>query len=288
MVHRGDGERASSAVRRSSLGPHSGHRPFTSRRRLAPDPHTRGFPIDTRVAIVTGASRGIGRAIAQRLAADGCHVVLVSRSEGPLEALRAELEAAGHSAEVRTCDVGDAAAMSGLVEGVASDCGRLDVLVNNAGITRDGLILRMSDEDFDEVIQVNLRSAFVAARAAARPMMKGRFGRIISIGSITGIIGNAGQANYAAAKAGLIGMTKTIARELASKGVTANVVAPGFVETDMVRELPEAVRAEAVKRVPLRRMGRPEEIAAAVSFLASEDGAYVTGQTLVVDGGMAM
>lgn len=178
--------------------------------------------------------------------------------------------------------------MSGLVEGVASDCGRLDVLVNNAGITRDGLILRMSDEDFDEVIQVNLRSAFVAARAAARPMMKGRFGRIISIGSITGIIGNAGQANYAAAKAGLIGMTKTIARELASKGVTANVVAPGFVETDMVRELPEAVRAEAVKRVPLRRMGRPEEIAAAVSFLASEDGAYVTGQTLVVDGGMAM
>ncbi|MFK7960803.1 MAG: 3-oxoacyl-[acyl-carrier-protein] reductase [Phycisphaerales bacterium] len=244
--------------------------------------------MDTRVAIVTGASRGIGRAIAQRLAADGCHVVLVSRSEGPLEALRAELEAAGHSAEVRTCDVGDAAAMSGLVEGVASDCGRLDVLVNNAGITRDGLILRMSDEDFDEVIQVNLRSAFVAARAAARPMMKGRFGRIISIGSITGIIGNAGQANYAAAKAGLIGMTKTIARELASKGVTANVVAPGFVETDMVRELPEAVRAEAVKRVPLRRMGRPEEIAAAVSFLASEDGAYVTGQTLVVDGGMAM
>ncbi len=215
-------------------------------------------------------------------------MVLVSRSVESLEEVRAAIQASGGAAEVRACDVGDAEALTGVIEEVASTHGRLDVLVNNAGITRDGLLLRMSDEDFDEVIRVNLRSAFVAARAAARPMMKGRFGRIVSIGSITGLIGNSGQANYAAAKAGLVGMTKTIARELASKGVTANVVAPGFVETDMVRQLPEPVRDEAAKRVPVRRFGRPEEIAAAVSWLASEDGGYVTGQVVTVDGGLAM
>lgn len=237
---------------------------------------------------MTGASRGIGRAIAERLAADGRHVVLVARSEGSLEEVRAAIESAGGSSEVRVCDIGDGEAVTGLIEAVVEAHGRLDVLVNNAGITRDGLILRMSDEDFDQVIQVNLRSAFIAARAAARPMMRGRFGRIISIGSITGLIGNSGQANYAAAKAGLVGMTKTIARELASKGVTANVVAPGFVETDMVRQLPESVRDEAVKRVPARRMGQPEEIASAVAWLSSDEAGYVTGQTVVVDGGLAM
>jgi 3-oxoacyl-[acyl-carrier protein] reductase len=212
----------------------------------------------------------------------------VSRSADSLESVRAEIEAAGGTAEVRACDVGDSEALTGMIEEVASTHGRLDIIVNNAGITRDGLLLRMSDEDFDEVIRVNLKSAFVAARAAARPMMKGRYGRIISIGSITGLIGNAGQANYAAAKSGLTGMTKTIARELASKGITANVVAPGFVETDMVRQLPEALRDEAVKKVPVRRFGRPEDIAAAVSWLASEDGGYVTGQVITVDGGLAM
>ncbi|MHC4809695.1 MAG: 3-oxoacyl-[acyl-carrier-protein] reductase [Planctomycetota bacterium] len=243
---------------------------------------------EQRVAIVTGASRGIGRGIAERLAADGHLVVLVARSVESLSEVRQAIEAAGGRAEVQACDVGDSEALSGMIEGVASTHGRLDILVNNAGITRDGLLLRMSDEDFDEVIRVNLRSAFVAARAAARPMMRGRYGRIISIGSITGLIGNAGQANYAAAKAGLVGMTKTIARELASKGITANVVAPGFVETDMVRQLPEPVREEAVKRVPVRRFGRPEDIAAAVSWLASDDGGYVTGQVITVDGGLAM
>ena len=248
--------------------------------------------MDKRVAIVTGASRGIGRAIATSLAgnddAGAHHVVLVSRSQGPLDELKAEIEAAGGSAEAHACDVGDGEALAGMIESVADAHGRLDVLVNNAGITRDGLLLRMSDEDFDEVIRVNLRSIFVACRAAARPMMRGRYGRIVNIGSITGINGNAGQANYAAAKAGLIGFTKTVARELAPKGVTANVIAPGFVDTDMVGALPDAVRDEAVKRIPARRMGTPEDIASAVTWMASESAAYVTGQVLVVDGGLAM
>ena len=246
----------------------------------------REIDIDKRVAIVTGASRGIGRAIAERLAADMKHVVLVSRTEGPLEQLRAELEERGHSAEVRPCDVSDGEAVAALVDDVAAAHGRLDVLVNNAGITRDGLILRMSDEDFDEVLSVNLRSVFVACRAAARPMMRGRFGRIVNIGSVTGIIGNPGQANYAAAKAGLIGFTKVLAKELGPKGVTANVVAPGFVSTDMTDRLPDALKDDVIKRLPARRFGEPAEIASVVSFLASDESSYVTGQTIVADGGL--
>ena len=242
--------------------------------------------IDKRVAIVTGASRGIGRAIAERLGADGRHVVAVARSADALAEVASAIEAAGGTAEARTCDIGDSEAFAGLIEAVASDLGRLDVLVNNAGITRDGLMLRMSDEDFDDVIRINLRSAFVGCRAAARPMMRGRFGRIVNVGSVTGLTGNAGQANYAAAKAGLVGLTKTVAREFASKGVTANVIAPGFVATDMVAALPEAAVKEAVKDIPARRVGQPEEIAHAVSFLTSDDAGYVTAQTLVVDGGM--
>ena len=245
-----------------------------------------GTVIEPRIAIVTGASRGIGRAIALRLAADGRVVVLVSRSADTLEEVRLEIEEAGGAAEARPCDIADSDALAGLVEDVANTHGRLDILVNNAGITRDGLLLRMSDEDFDRVIQVNLRSAFVACRAAARPMMRGRFGRIINISSVTGIVGNPGQTNYAAAKAGLIGMTKSLAKELGSKGITANVVAPGFVETSMLEALSPQVREQVTKALPVRRFGRPEEIAHAVSFVASDLSGYLTGQVLIIDGGL--
>jgi 3-oxoacyl-[acyl-carrier protein] reductase len=210
----------------------------------------------------------------------------VSRSAALLDESRKAITDAGGAAEVHACDVTDGEALAAVVEAVASTHGRLDILVNNAGITRDGLLLRMSDEDFDEVIRVNLRPAFIASRAAARPMMRGRFGRIVNIGSVTGLMGNAGQANYAAAKAGLVGFTKTLARELGSKGITANVVAPGFVETAMMERLPQKLKDDVLKTLPVRRFGRPEEIAHAVSFVASDLAGYLTGQVLVVDGGM--
>ncbi len=241
---------------------------------------------ERRVALVTGASRGIGRAIAKRLASDGHHVVLVARDQSRLDEVLSEIEADGGVGESRTCDLGDPASLEAMMESVLSDRGRLDVLVNNAGINRDGLILRMSDEDFDEVLAVNLRATFITCRAVARSMMRGRWGRIINISSVTGLVGNPGQANYAAAKAGMVGMTKTLAKELGSKGITANVVAPGFIETDMTEAMSSEILAEAAKRLPLRRLGRPEEIAHAVAYLASEDAGYVTGQVLTVDGGM--
>ena len=216
------------------------------------------------------------------------HVVAVARSVDPLASLVEEITDAGGSAEYRACDVGAGNALGELVEEVAETSGRLDVLVNNAGITRDGLILRMSDDDFDQVINVNLRSIFSACRAAARPMMKGRYGRIVNVGSVSGISGNAGQANYAAAKAGLIGFTKSIAKELGAKGVTANVIAPGFVRTDMTESLVSTLEDEMTKRITVRRLGEPEDIAAATSYLASEQAGYVTGQVLVVDGGLVI
>ena len=240
-----------------------------------------------RVAIVTGASRGIGRAIARRLAADGRLVVLVSRSAESLESVREEIRREGGCAEVRACDVIQSESLTNMIEEVASTHGRLDILVNNAGMTRDGLILRMTDEDFDDVIEVNLRSSFVASRAASRAMMRGRFGRIVNIGSVTGITGNAGQANYAAAKAGLVGLTKSLAKEFGSKGITANVVAPGFVETDMTANLPKDIKEQLLKAVAVRRYGTAEEIAHAVSFVSSDLASYVTGQVIVVDGGLA-
>lgn len=243
---------------------------------------------EQRVAVVTGASRGIGRAVATRLAKEGRHVVLASRSEGPLKDLQHEIESAGGSASVLAVDVGDGAALAAGIEGVAESMGRLDILVNNAGITRDNLLLRMSDEEWDEVMRVNLRSAFVATRAAARAMMKGRFGRLVNIASTSGIVGNAGQANYAAAKAALVGFTKTVARELGGKGVTANVIAPGFIQTDMTKGLPAAVTEGVQKMMSVRRLGEPEDIAAAVAYVSSDEAGFVTGQVLCVDGGLTM
>ncbi len=239
-----------------------------------------------RVAIVTGASKGIGRAIAARLAADGFAVALIARNGDALIEVQTEIESNGGQSSVHVCDLSDCAAYETTIESIVDQYGRLDVLVNNAGMTKDGLMLRMSLEDFDEVININLRAVFAGSKAAARPMMKGRWGRIINITSVTGLNGNAGQANYAAAKAGVVGLTKTIAKEFASKGITSNAIAPGYIETDMTASLGEEIRKGVEKMVPLRRYGQSEEIAAAVSYLASEDAGYVTGQVLVVDGGL--
>jgi 3-oxoacyl-[acyl-carrier protein] reductase len=243
---------------------------------------------EKRVAFVTGGSRGIGAAIVKRLAKDGLHVIAVARQMDKLQEVVAAVTQLEGSAEAVTCDVADSKALAAAIEQVAERHGRLDVLVNNAGITRDGLILRMDDEDFDVVIATNLKSAFVAIRSAARPMMRSKSGRIINISSVSGVAGNPGQANYAASKAGLIGLSKSVARELAGKGITSNVVAPGFITTDMTTGLNEKLK-EAVKgAIPLRRFGEADEVAAAVSFFASEAAAYVTGQVLCVDGGMVM
>ena len=248
----------------------------------------------TRVALVTGASRGIGRAIALRLAAptsqggQARHVALVARSESSLAEVRAAIADAGGQSSIFPCDVGDRAAWAATIDKVASDLGRLDILVNNAGITRDNLILRMSDEEWDEVLAVNLTSAFVAMRAAARPMMKNRFGRIVNIASTTALVGNPGQANYAAAKSGLIALTKTVARELGGKGITANIIAPGFITTDMTANLPEDVIDRVKGAQAVKRTGEPTDIAAAVAYTTADDAGFLTGQTIAVDGGMTM
>ncbi len=243
---------------------------------------------EKRLAIVTGAARGIGRAIVLELLKQGRIVAGLDIIAEQLTELETVVKEAGFSVITKCVDITDTPKFIETLESLASEHGGIGLLVNNAGITRDNLLLRMSDEDFDKVIDVNLRAAFVAARTAARSMVRNKFGRIISISSVSGVIGNAGQTNYSASKAGLIGMTKTIARELAKKNITANCVAPGFIETEMTKKLPQPV-IEAVKQlIPLRRVGSVDDVAKAVAFFASDDAAYITGQVLPVDGGMAM
>ncbi len=244
---------------------------------------------DSRVALVTGSSRGIGRAIALRLAEDG-HAVVVNYSANSSAAadVVARIESAGGRAMSAQADVSDPDQVDGLFALVAAELGTVDVLVNNAGITRDNLLLRMTHEDFDSVIQTNLRSAFLCTKASLRGMLKARWGRIISIASVAGISGNAGQANYAASKAGMIAFAKSIAKEVGSRGITSNVVAPGYIETDMTDALGEGVKESASAAVALGRFGQPEEVAEAVGFLASDASSYITGQVLAVDGGITL
>ena len=243
---------------------------------------------EKRLAVVTGAARGIGRAIVMELLKQGRLVAGIDIMADQLAELEQVVRNTGHTVIIKFVDITDTEAFTKVLEELAEEHGGIGILVNNAGITRDGLILRMSDEDFDKVLAVNLRAAFVATRTAAKSMIRNKFGRIISLSSVSGVIGNAGQANYSASKAGLIGMTKTVARELAGKKVTANCVAPGFIATDMTDKLPQIVKDEAVKLIPLKRMGTVDDIAKAVAFLASDDAGYITGQVLCVDGGMAM
>ena len=245
------------------------------------------FELTGKVALVTGASRGIGRAIAQRLAAQGATVVAAARGDHAQEAVAAIL-AAGGKAEVATLDVTDAAAVEQIPGAIVGRHGRLDIVVSNAGITRDQLLMRMKREDWDAVMATNLTATFLLAQAAMRPMLKQRTGRIIAVGSVVGQMGNAGQANYAASKAGLIGFVKALAREVASRNITVNVVAPGMIETDMTRALVEKVQVDWAAQIPLGRLGSADDVAGACCFLASDEAAYITGHVLAVNGGMYM
>ena len=245
--------------------------------------------LDDRVAIITGSGRGIGRAIALELARQGAAIVINDVGDAaPAQQVCQEILDKGGRSQVVLADISQSAEASRLVDSTLTAYGRVDILVNNAGITRDQLVLRMSDDDWDQVLSINLKGAFLCIKSVLRPMLKQRWGRIINIASIAGVVGNPGQANYSAAKAGLIGLTKTVAREVASRGITVNAVAPGAIDTAMLQSLSENVRQEMVKQIPVGRLGTPEDVAQMVAFLASGATSYITGQVFHVDGGMVM
>ena len=245
--------------------------------------------LEEKIAVVTGASRGIGRAIAKELALKGAFVIVnYNGSKQAADETVNEITQAGGKAVGVQCNVADAAECEAFINNIISEYGRIDILVNNAGIVRDNLLMRISEKDFDAVIDTNLKGTFHTMRLVARPMLRQRSGRIINLASVVGISGNAGQVNYAASKAGIIGMTKSAAKELASRGITVNAVAPGFIETEMTEVLSDKLKEEMRGQIPLARMGQPEDVAKAVAFLASESAAYITGQVLQVDGGMVM
>ncbi|MDQ7024612.1 MAG: 3-oxoacyl-[acyl-carrier-protein] reductase [Anaerolineae bacterium] len=242
-----------------------------------------------KIVLVTGASRGIGRAIALELGKRGATVIVNFRSsESEANEVLEEIKASGGDGMVYQTDVADADAVDAMIKTITKTYGKLDVLVNNAGVTRDNVIMMLKPEDFDVVVNTNLRSAWLCCKAASRQMMRKRSGRIINITSVVGIAGNGGQTNYAASKAGMIGLTKSLAKEIATRGITVNAVAPGFIGTDMTADLDDTMKEAAISHIPLGRMGAPEDVAKAVAFLASDDAAYITGQVLVVDGGMVM
>ena len=244
--------------------------------------------LSDKIALVTGASRGIGQSISMILAQNGAHVVCVSRNVNDVQSVADKITHQRFNASAASCDISDSNNVTELVKDIIEKHGRIDILINNAGITRDNLLMRMSEDDWNEVVNVNLKAAFTAIKAASRSMIKQRSGRIINISSVVGLIGNAGQVNYAASKAGLIGMTKSVAREFASRGITANCIAPGYVETQMTNKLTDEVKSSLKEQIPLGRIGNVEDIAYAVAFLASDEASYITGQTLAVDGGIVM
>lgn len=244
--------------------------------------------LENQVAVVTGAGRGIGRAIALKFAAAGADIACVSRTAENSEKVATEVRALGRKAWAYAVDVADPASVAAASEKILADCGKVDILVNNAGVTRDGLLMRMAEADWDTVLDTNLKGAFLVTKAFSRAMIKARTGRIINISSVIGLIGNAGQCNYAASKAGLIGFTQSCARELASRGITVNAIAPGFIETDMTAELKPEMREGLLKTIPLGVFGNTDDIAHAAIYLAAASGRYVTGQVLTVDGGMVM